>query len=98
MLLAVAAPTKASAQASPPAALPPFVSHWIDRHPTWLTSVHQVVLADLDGDGDLDWTVGNVHGQPNLFWYEYRDPDTWVKHLITNGPAIDDEIRRRRCD
>ena len=90
LLLAVAAPTKASAQASPPAALPPFVSHWIDRHPTWLTSVHQVVLADLDGDGDLDWTVGNVHGQPNLFWYEYRDPDTWVKHLITNGPAIDD--------
>ncbi len=31
---------------------------------------------------DLDWTVGNVHKNPNLFWFEYRGPEDWVEHYI----------------
>ena len=61
---------------------PQFAFHYIRKDPQWVTSVHQVVLADLDKDGDLDWTVGNVHRGPNLFWYEYRAPDDWVEHYI----------------
>jgi hypothetical protein len=68
--------------ASSIAANPQFQFHYIRANPHWVTSVHQVVLADLDNDGDLDWTVGNVHRLPNLFWYEYRAPDDWVEHYI----------------
>lgn len=64
------------------AAEPQFQAHYIRKSPHWVTSAHQVVLADLDKDGDLDWTVGNVHRVPNLFWYEYRTPDDWVEHYI----------------
>ena len=88
-ILLAAAPAKAADSGTPPTAKAPFVSHWIDRDPTWVTSVHQVVLADFNGDGKLDWTVGNVHGKPSLFWYECRDANDWVKHLIDQGPQID---------
>jgi hypothetical protein len=47
-----------------------------------VTSAQQVTLVDIDNDGDLDWTVGNVHKVPNLFWYEYRSPGEWVEHYI----------------
>jgi hypothetical protein len=59
-----------------------FRLHYIRRAPSWVTSVHQVTLADYDHDGDLDWTVGNVHKEPNLYWYEYRGPDEWVEHYM----------------
>jgi hypothetical protein len=59
-----------------------FEIHYIDESPEWVTSAQQNVLADLDNDGDLDWTVGNVHRNPNLFWYEYRGPANWKKHFI----------------
>jgi hypothetical protein len=64
------------------AAEPAFAVHCIRKDPPWVTSIHQVVLADIDKDGDLDWTVGNVHKNPNLFWYEYKGPEDWVEHYI----------------
>ena len=53
-----------------------------------------VTLSDLDGDDDLDWTVGTVWPRkPNkkpsknlqhreLFWYEYHSPEKWTRHSI----------------
>ena len=47
---------------------------------------HSIALADLDRDGDLDFTIASAR-QPhrtrdNFYWYEYRGPDDWAEHLI----------------
>ena len=70
------------------AAEPQFKLHYIRKSPSWLTSVHQVTLSDIDKDGDLDWTVGNVHKNPNLYWYEYQGPDKWVEHYVGSDPTF----------
>lgn len=61
---------------------PNFKFHFIRENPAWLTSAHQTILVDIDNDGDLDWTVGNVHKEPSLYWFEYRGPEDWVEHFI----------------
>ncbi len=61
---------------------PNFKIHYIRYAPDWASSMHQVSLADFDNDGDLDYTVGNVHDDPNLFWFEYKDAYTWERHFI----------------
>ena len=68
------------------AASPKFELHYIHKDPSWLTSVHQVVLADFDKDGDLDWTVGNAHKNPNFYWYQYKGPDNWMGE--THDPML----------
>lgn len=54
----------------------------------------QTSLADVDQDGDLDWITGCSHG--DVWWFEYRGPDDWVRHKIgsqvgteVGGTAID---------
>lgn len=59
-----------------------FQFHYIEKDPAWLTSAQQTTLCDIDGDGDLDFTTGNVHQSPSLFWYEYVEPDQWIQHVI----------------
>ncbi|MHC1766918.1 MAG: FG-GAP repeat domain-containing protein [Verrucomicrobiia bacterium] len=40
-------------------------------------------LVDLDHEGDLDFVIGGRAVQPpQLFWYEFRQPDVWVQHLV----------------
>jgi len=40
-------------------------------------------LADLDRDGDLDFVLGGRPFNPSqLYWFEYRGADNWVRHLV----------------
>ena len=77
------------------AADPLFETHFIQKDsPLVEHAVMSVTLSDLDQDGDLDWTVGTVWprigkekpsrnlDQRQLFWFEYRAPDDWVRHTI----------------
>ncbi|HAM10656.1 MAG TPA: hypothetical protein DCP74_10380 [Bacteroidales bacterium] len=61
---------------------PEFLFHYIEKDAYWITSAQQTTLSDIDNDGDLDFTTGNVHQNPSLFWYEYIAPDKWTKHVI----------------
>lgn len=63
-------------------AQPDFKFHYVEKDADWITSAQQTTLSDIDNDGDLDFTSGNVHLSPSLFWYEYKDADKWVKHVI----------------
>jgi len=40
----------------------------------------QTSLVDVDKDGDLDWIVGCNGG--DIWWFEYQNPDNWVRHLL----------------
>jgi len=64
------------------AAPPEFKFHYIEKDATWITSAQQCTLSDIDGDGDLDFTTGNVHKSPSLYWYEYIAADKWTRHVI----------------
>ncbi|MCC6292585.1 MAG: VCBS repeat-containing protein [Bryobacterales bacterium] len=37
-------------------------------------------LADYDGDGDLDYTVSSRAGE--VYWFEQRGPDEWIRHKV----------------
>ncbi len=50
-------------------------------------SMGQTSLADLDKDGDLDWITGCSGG--DVWWFEYRGPDDWVRHAIGGGAGTD---------
>jgi len=46
----------------------------------------QTSLVDIDKDGDLDWVVGCNGG--DIWWFEYKAPDEWVRHAIgTKAPT-----------
>ena len=68
------------------AEFPRFTVHRID---TFGTALGQTALVDVDRDGDLDWIAGqaeHARDQPGeVFWWEYRGPDDWVRHPLGRG-------------
>jgi hypothetical protein len=70
-----------------------FVHHFGDRNLEG-RNLGQTDLSDLDRDGDLDFIVGEQRGR--IFWYEYRTPDSWLRHELgaespsdVGGAALD---------
>src|ERR1035437_11007115 len=64
-----------------------FTPHFIDRT---LPVTDKLVgdygltaLVDLDRDGDLDFVLGGRPFNPSqLYWFEYKGADNWVRHLV----------------
>jgi len=67
--------------------------HEIDK--SW-SQAHSITLADIDGDGDLDFVTGkrfmahnggdpDEFGPPGVYWYELKPGPNpvWIKHAIT---------------
>ena len=50
-------------------------------------SYAQTALADLDGDGRLEFIVGRRGGE--IYWYKYHSPDKWSRHLLGNDSPSD---------
>jgi len=72
-----------------------FRHHYIDRELPG-DSYGQTCLVDVDKDGDLDFITGGKDGQKSVFWFEFRRPDEWVRHVLgtdhpsdVGGTAID---------
>ncbi len=71
-----------------------FKHHFIDRS---LPVTDKLVgdygltaLVDLDRDGDLDFVLGGRPFSPSqLYWFEYRGPDNWVRHLVGSNYLSD---------
>lgn len=62
---------------------PEFTSFIIDHQGA---SLGQTSLTDIDKDGDLDWVCGQAdRAGGQIWWWEYQDADTWVKHLAGIG-------------
>jgi CubicO group peptidase (beta-lactamase class C family) len=72
-----------------------FRHHFIDNNLPG-DSYGQTSLVDIDRDGDLDFITGGRDKQRSVFWFEFRKPDDWVRHVIgvnhpsdVGGTAID---------
>ncbi len=59
------------------AEFPKFQYHLIDKIGN---QMGQTSLVDIDKDGDLDWVVGCNAG--DIWWFEYKSPDNWTRHLL----------------
>jgi len=65
------------------AAFPAFEYHLIDRIGN---QMGQTSLVDIDKDGDLDWVVGE---RARTWWFEYADPEKWIRHDVGQGVRTD---------
>jgi hypothetical protein len=63
---------------------PEFEYHLIDKVGR---QMGQTSLADVDKDGDLDWIAGCNGG--DIWWFEYKDPDNWDRHLLGKKAPTD---------
>jgi len=57
-----------------------FKLHIIDDSLPSVTGWAQTALADLDGDGELEYVIGRRFGE--IYWYDYRSPDSWKRYLL----------------
>jgi len=71
----------------------PFLHHFADRDMKG-RNLGQTALADLTGDGKLDFITGVQRG--DIFWYEYHAPNDWSRHRLgrqspsdVGGAALD---------
>jgi len=72
-----------------------FRHHFIDRDLPG-SSYGQTCLVDVDKDGDLDFITGGKDERKTVYWFEYRQPDKWSRHVLgtehpsdVGGTAID---------
>lgn len=70
-----------------------FIHHVIDTDLPRGTYA-QTALADLDGDGRLEYITGRSGGE--IFWYKYHAPDRWSRHLL--GEASPSDVGGRALD
>ena len=47
----------------------------------------QTALVDLDGDGQLEFVVGQRYG--NIYGYKYHVPDRWERHVLGQDSPSD---------
>jgi len=66
------------------AEFPEFEYHLIDKVGS---RMGQTSLVDVDKDGDLDWIAGCNGG--TIWWFEYKGPDSWVRHLLGQKTPTD---------
>ena len=46
----------------------------------------QTALVDLDGDGQLEYIVGQQYG--TIFYYKYSAPEEWTRYVLgENSPS-----------
>ena len=67
------------------ATFPEFEYHLIDKIGN---QMGQTSLVDVDKDGDLDWIAGCNGG--DIWWFEYKGPDNWTRHLL--GQKVPTEV------
>lgn len=72
-----------------------FRHHYIDRDLPG-ASYGQTCLVDLDKDGDLDFITGGKAEGNTVFWFEFKEPGNWSRHVLgrdhpsdVGGTAID---------
>jgi hypothetical protein len=64
-----------------------FKHHYIDRNLPG-NSYGQTCLVDVDKDGDLDFITGGKDPQKTVYWFEFRAPGEWVRHVVgVNHPS-----------
>src|SRR5688572_7143267 len=64
-----------------------FRHHFIDRDLPG-SSYGQTSLVDVDQDGDLDFITGGKDAQRTVYWFEFRVPGEWDRHVIgVNHPS-----------
>lgn len=79
-----AGPSTITQQAEPPPAML-FDVHEIDRPGG--KNFGQTSAVDVDQDGDLDFVSGQRQG--SVFWFEFRGPKQWVRHLVGEPARTD---------